>query len=79
MSNAKWCDACSAIYPEGAEGSESGVGRITVNTPNGPQQRDQVRDFCPVCTSVRESTMRRFSPQEMHSQITGEVTKPFNE
>lgn len=70
MSNAKWCDSCSSIFPEGVPGSESGVGRITINDERGVRTVDQVRDWCPVCVSVRHSTQQRFDPREYQHQIS---------
>lgn len=71
MSNAKWCDSCGSIFPEGEDGSESGIGRVTVNTPNGPQTRDQTRDYCSVCVNVRNTAMNRFNPREFQRQELG--------
>lgn len=84
MSNAKWCDSCNSIFPEGIPGSESGVGRITINDERGTRSVDQVRDWCPVCVSARNSTSQRFDPREYRQQIATQPeaenkTQPFNE
>lgn len=54
MSNAKLCDECGAIFPEGTEGAESGVGQITKNIDGRAHTIQQVRDFCPDCVSGRQ-------------------------
>lgn len=56
MSNAKWCDACGSIFPEGTDGSESGVGQMTKTVGYQTVQMQQVRDFCPECVQGRSAS-----------------------
>lgn len=65
MSNAKWCDACGSLFPEGVEGSESGTGTITRNVDGRPTTLQQVRDFCPDCVALRSTTYQPLRRNEL--------------
>lgn len=56
MSNAKWCDGCASLYPEGLEGAESGVATMTRNIDGRPISQQVSRDFCPNCVGARQET-----------------------
>jgi hypothetical protein len=47
------CDACGMTFPEGQEGSESGVGAITRTIDGRTVTEQKVRDFCHECVQGR--------------------------
>lgn len=53
MSNAKICDNCMAVFPEGADGAESGVATVTRTQSGHPVTQQVVRDSCPECVACR--------------------------
>lgn len=53
MSNAKICDACSDIFPEGQEGSISGIGTFTKVVDGVSRQVQQSNDTCAPCVECR--------------------------
>lgn len=60
MSNAKICDQCSNLFPEGTEGSESGIGTINKIENGRNVTLQQVRDWCPECVNLRNGGTRVF-------------------
>lgn len=60
MSNAKICDQCSNLFPEGTEGSESGIGTINKIVDGRNVTLQQVRDWCPPCVELRNGGTRVF-------------------
>jgi hypothetical protein len=54
MSNAKYCDVCTNIFPEGQEGSESGIGTFSKMVDGRAQTIQQSRDTCAECVYGRQ-------------------------
>lgn len=55
MSNAKFCDTCTAVFPEGQEGSESGIGTFTRVVDGVTKTIQQSRDTCVECVDGRSA------------------------
>lgn len=51
MSNAKICDTCQKIFPEGLEGAVTGIGQFTKVVNGLAVQRQKSTDTCPRCAS----------------------------
>jgi len=53
MSNALICDTCTAVFPEGAEGSVSGNGTFTRTIDGVRKELNKRQDQCPACAETQ--------------------------
>ena len=53
MSNALICDTCTAVFPEGAEGSVSGNGTFTRTIEGVRKELNKRQDQCPACAETQ--------------------------
>lgn len=70
MAIALLCDACGAMFPEGQEGSMSGMGTMT-RMVEGRQQNQQARmDTCAECVDARNAFARNRQADVRRSLLT---------
>lgn len=55
MSNALFCDTCTQVFPEGAEGSVSGTGTFTRVVDGIRKEVPRRQDQCPDCASAQQN------------------------
>ena len=64
MSNAKICDSCGNLFPEGAEDSAVGQVAVVRKGPDGVRRsQNVVQDTCPGC--VRKAEKRNYGRAQL--------------